>query len=195
MKNSHKVKILASLVLALGASGFAQQNQPSQNPATQMTPMNAATINPFQVEAGLSADQYHQRALDLANQADAMYNPDFYDQVLWTAAANYAKAAVKAAPDNTTYLRTLGMIYTKTQFWYRAYEVWTDLASREQLDAEARQWAALSAAKVGYIRMSRGLPQEAVPFFEASLRWQANPTVQAMLEQAQNTVAAPDNGQ
>lgn len=153
-------------------SAYAQTTQPAQAPQPAMT-----------------AEQYHAEAQRLAVEADARYVTDFYDQILWNQAIRNAEAAVAAEPSNPTYLRTLAELYTRTQFWWRAYQNWLKLEQMAQLGDQERQWAALSAAKIGYIRLSRGLAVEAIPFLEASLRWEENPQVAAMLDVAQQQAA------
>ncbi|MER3482754.1 MAG: hypothetical protein C4332_05995 [Meiothermus sp.] len=142
------------------------------------------------LEQGLTAEQYNTRALELADKAKAQYPVAFYDLMGWKEAVQNAEAAVKAEPDNLDYQRTLGMLYTQTQVWYKAYQVWTGLEAKTTLDPEAKAWAALSAARIGYIRIMSGKPEEAQPFLEASLRWQNNPKVQALLERAEGRSSA-----
>lgn len=137
------------------------------------------------IQPGLTAEQYNAKALELAAAAKTRYPVAFYDLQGWNEAVQNAEAAVKAAPDNPQYLRTLGMLYTQTQFWSRAYQVWTDLEVRAPLDDQARQWAALSAARIGYLRILSGKPEEAQLYLEASLRWQNNAQVQALLDRAE----------
>lgn len=139
----------------------------------------------------MTAAEAHSQAKALAVQADALYEPDFFDQRVWNQAAQLAEQAVDAEPNNTEYLRTLGEIYTKTQFWWQAYQTWTRLEELGALDEQARTWAALSAAKIGYIRMQRGLMSEAAPFLETSLRWQDRSEIRALLAEVrrQTTVA------
>jgi len=141
----------------------------------------------------LSAEMAHEQARSLAVQADATYEPDFFDQNLWNQAAKLAEQAVDAQPNNAQYMRTLGEIYTKTQFWWLAYKVWIRLDELGALDAQARSWAALSAAKIGYIRMRLGLASEAEPFLEASLRWEDRSEIRALLSQVRRQAALAQN--
>lgn len=139
------------------------------------------------VEPSLSADEYHGKALLLMAQADAKYNPDFFDQTGWLSAVGYAEAAVNAQPSNPEYLRTLGEAYTKTQFWIEGYRAFKQLQTMGSLDSQAREWAALCAAKLGYIRLSNNDPEEAVGFLQEALNWQERTSVRALLHIAQTT--------
>lgn len=141
----------------------------------------------------MTAKEAHSQAKTLAVQADALYEPDFFDQRVWNQAARLAEQAVDAEPNNTEYLRTLGEIYTKTQFWWQAYRVWTRLEELGALDSQARSRAALSAAKIGYIRMQLGLISEAAPFLETSLRWQDRSEIRALLAEVRRQIAVASN--
>ena len=143
-----------------------------------------------QAQQGLTAEQLNAQALQLADKAAAQYPVAFYDLQTWKAAVQNAEAAVQAEPNNLDYQRTLGMLYTKTQVWYKAYQVWTSLEAKTALDPEAKGWAALSAARIGYLRLMSGKPGEAQPYLEASLRWQNNPKVQALLDRAEGGSSA-----
>lgn len=142
------------------------------------------------VQAGLSATEYHSKALDLKNQAEATYNPGFFDQIGWQQAIAYAEAAVNAEPTNPTYLRTLGESYTQSQYWIEGYRAFKQLESMQALDSQAIQWAALCATKVGYIRLSNNAPQEAIPYLQDALAWQANPQTEALLNKAYSQTIA-----
>lgn len=141
------------------------------------------------VEPGLSASQYHSKALELIGQADSTYDPDFFDQTGWQTAVGYAEAAVNAEPSNPEYLRTLGETYTKTQFWIQGYKAFKQLQDLGGLDAQAQTWAALCATKVGYIRLANNAPEEAVVYLQDALNWQGSPEAQALLQRAQTTSA------
>ena len=137
-----------------------------------------------QVEANLGAADYHARAQALITQADGQYNPDFFDQFRWQEALAYANAALQAEPSNPLYIRTMAYAYTKTQFWTPGYELWKRLEAQNQLDPQDRQWAALSAAKLGYLRLMNNLPEEASAFLQEAQRWQNRPETAALLERA-----------
>lgn len=141
-----------------------------------------------QVEAGLQASQYHARALGLMELADTTYSPDFFDQLVWQQALAYANAALLAEPSSPQYLRTMAVGYTGTQFWVQAYHLWRQLDQRGDLEAQDRPYAALAAAKLGYLRLTNGAPQESAAYFEESLRWQERPQVRALLERVQTEV-------
>lgn len=137
-----------------------------------------------QVEANLGAADYHARAQTLITQADGQYNPDFFDQFRWQEAMAYANAALQAEPNNPLYIRTMAYAYTKTQFWIQGYELWKQLEAQNQLNPQDLQWAALSAAKLGYLRLMSNLPQEAVVFLQEAMRWENRPEFAALFERA-----------
>lgn len=141
------------------------------------------------VAAGLSASEYHSKALELINQADNTYDPDFFDQIGWQEAVGYAEAAVNAEPSNPEYLRTLGQAYTQSQFWIQGYRAFKQLQDLNALDAQAKSWAALCATKVGYIRLTHNAPEEALGYLQDAQFWQDSPTVQALLQRAQTPSA------
>ena len=137
-----------------------------------------------QVESNLSAAAYFTRAQTLITQADEQYNPDFFDQFRWQEALAYANAALQAEPSNLEYIRTMAYAYTKTQFWTPGYELWKSLEAQNQLNPQDRQWAALSAAKLGYLRLMSNLPQEAAVFLQEAMRWENRPEFAALLDRA-----------
>jgi hypothetical protein len=160
-----KTYLIRSLILAacLGLIGAqAQQTSPS----------------PAQV--------YFDNARALAAQAEIAYPVAFIDLTLWNDAVNNANAAVTLEPNNMSFLRYLGELYTTTQWWSEGYNVWKAFESKSALDAEAAGWAAKTAAKMGYLRLQRGLKQEAVPYLMDSLRWKEDAQVRALLTRAQN---------
>ncbi|MDX2003728.1 MAG: hypothetical protein SFU83_00495 [Meiothermus sp.] len=141
-----------------------------------------------QVESGLQANQYHARALGLMELADTTYSPDFFDQFVWQQALAYANAALQAEPSSLQYLRTMAVGYTRTQFWAQAYNLWRQLEQGGDLKVQDRPYAALAAAKMGYLCLTSGAPQESAHYFEESLRWQEQPQVRALLERVQTEV-------
>ncbi len=133
-----------------------------------------------------SALTYFNTAHELAAQGEIAYPVPFVDLSLWNDAVNNAAAAVDLEPDNLDYLRYLGQLYTTTQWWSEGYKVWKTYESKKALDAEAAGWAAKTAAKMGYLRLQRGLKQEAIPYLIDSLQWKEDAQVRALLVRAQS---------
>ncbi len=131
-----------------------------------------------------SALAYFNTAHELAAQGEIAYPVAFIDFSLWNDAVNNANAAVNLEPENMVYMRYLGELYTTTQWWSEGYNVWKMLESKKVLDSEAAGWAAKTAAKMGYLRLQRGLKQEAIPFLIDSLRWKEDVQVRALLLRA-----------
>lgn len=184
------VSVVAALSLASAqtAAQTTTLDRPAPPPTDPAFLINVVYPNTTGVKPGLTADAYYSEAQALAAQAQVAYPTSFYDQPLWHAATNYAEAAHFAAPDNLEYEAYLGQLYTTTNYWYAAYLVWADLEKKQALTDQQRGWAALSAAKLGFISLSRGLASDAVPFLQDSLRWQDNAMVRAMLDRAQSNL-------
>lgn len=193
MASMNKRLILSAAALtslALG-SAFAQTTpvattQEQQFAVEAVPATRLGAVRTIVVRPGLTAEQYLAEAQALAAQAAVAYPVAFVDKPLWSDAVAYAEAAVRAAPDDARNLRYLGELLTTTQWWYAALQTWRALESRQALDAQARQWAAMAAAKIGYIRLERGLAGEAVPYLEASLAYQDDADVRALLDRAQS---------
>ncbi|HWG85628.1 MAG TPA: hypothetical protein VNT60_09125 [Deinococcales bacterium] len=183
-------KRLATLTAALGLSAlsFAAAQTSGTTPAATPT-INPAAIAPRDpaVMPGQTAEQYLATARELAAQAAVAYPVPYVDKPLWYDAIQNAAAARNADRANMEAARFLAELYTTTQWWFMALVTWREVATMGALDADANRMAAMAAAKVGYIRLERGLANEAVPFFQESLRFQANPEVQALLARAQGT--------
>ena len=133
-----------------------------------------------------SALAYFNTAHELAAQGEIAYPVAFIDFSLWNEAVNNANAAVNLEPGNMVYMRYLGELYTTTQWWSEGYNVWKMYESKQALDCEAAGWAAKTAAKMGYLRLQRGLKQEAIPFLIDSLRWKEDAQVRALLVRARS---------
>lgn len=180
---------VAAFVLSAASFAHAQTDaQPATQPAAPTGTLESTTPGSFNrqsIQQGLAPEQYFATAQELAAQAAVAYPVPFIDKPLWNDAVKNAEAASAATPDNAEYQRYLGQLYTTVQWWYQGYLTWRDLATKGELSAEDRNLAALCAARVGFIRLERGLPQEAVPFFQESLQYQDNPEVRRLLTRAQ----------
>jgi hypothetical protein len=163
----------------------APETQPAAQPVTPT--INPAVIAPRDpaVTPGRTAAEYLATARELAAQAAVAYPIPFVDKPLWYDAIQNAYAAKQAEAANAEATRLLAELYTTTQWWYQGLLAWREVATAGALDAEGNRQAALAAAKVGYIRLERGLASEAVPFFEESLKFQDSPEVRALLTRAQ----------
>lgn len=139
-----------------------------------------------QTPSQTSALSYFNTAHELAAQGEIAYPVAFIDFSLWNDAVNNANAAVTLEPENMVYMRYLGELYTTTQWWSEGYKVWKTLEGKQALDAQAATWAAKTAAKMGYLRLQRGLKQEAIPFLVDSLRWKEDAQVRALLVRARS---------
>jgi hypothetical protein len=137
-------------------------------------------------QAQQTALAYYNTAHELAAQGEIAYPVAFIDFSLWNDAVNNAAAAVNLAPNEMTYMRYLGELYTTTQWWSEGYGVWKNFEKQHTMDDQARGWAARTAAKMGYLRLQRNLKQEAIPFLIDSLRWKEDPEIRALLKRAQN---------
>jgi hypothetical protein len=145
-----------------------------------------AGLTAVKATAQTQALDYYNTARELAAQGVIAYPVAFIDFSLWNDAVNNAAAAVQLQPENMTYLRYLGELYTTTQWWSEGYKVWKELEGKQALDGEAAGWAAKTAAKMGYLRLQRNLKQEAIPYLIDSLRWKEDIQVRALLVRAQN---------
>jgi tetratricopeptide (TPR) repeat protein len=132
-------------------------------------------------QPGLSASQYAANVKSLSTRAEAKYEVAFSDQQLWGAAIANAEAASFKEPQNSGYVRTLAMLYAKTQWWSRSMTNFDRLESMTSLDGEARSTAAFVARKLGYLAMQRGNGQEAALYLQRSLVLEPNTSTQAML--------------
>ncbi len=139
-----------------------------------------------EISSQQSALTYYNAARELAAQGEIAYPAAFIDFPLWNDAVNNAAAAVNLEPENLLYLRYLGELYTTTKWWSEGYNTWKTYESKKALDPEAAGWAAKTAAKMGYLRLQRGLKKEAIPFLIDSLRWKEDPQVRALLVRAQS---------
>lgn len=186
----NKTLILSAVAVFAASLGTAvAQTQPALPVAIAALPAASfGSVRGLTVRSGLSAEQYLAESQALAAQAAVAYPVAYLDKPLWSDAVAYAEAAVRAAPEDARYLRYLGELYTTTQWWYAALATWRLLESRGTLGDQERQWAAMAAAKVGYIRLERGLPGEALPFLQASLEYQDDADVRALLDRAQSSL-------
>lgn len=185
--------IFTAILTASLAAAQTTTDQPAQTgdqPTVVVSPALTARLAnvPFiipPVPTGLSAAEYLAKSKEFAAQAAVVYPVAFVDKPLWTEAIKYAEAAYTADSSSNDTVAYLGGVYTTTQWWFKGYEYYKILESRMALTPEQRTNAALDAAKVGYIRLTRGLNADAAMFLQASLNYVDSPDVRAMLAQAQ----------
>lgn len=143
---------------------------PTDTTTTTSTDTTAAPVAMTPEEAFAKAQEY-------ATQADVAYPIPFYDRTLWKASVDSAYAAASGDASNRDYTAYLGQLYTKTQWWINAYNVWTKLGTLT--DAE-KDWAALSAAKLAYIALNRGDTATARTYVTAGMAWKTTPSLTAI---------------
>jgi putative salt-induced outer membrane protein YdiY len=164
-------KILILTAFALGSLAAAQDT-------TTTTTTTTETAAPASMDMPvMTPEDNFAKAQEYATQADVAYPIPFYDRTLWKAAVDAAYLASAGDETNRDYMAYLGQLYTKTQWWINAYNVWTNLD--ELTDAE-KDWAALSAAKLAYIALSRGDLATAKTYVDQGMAWKSTPSLVAI---------------
>ena len=161
-------KILILTAFALGSLAAAQDT-------TTTTTTTTTTAAPEM--AMMSPEDAFTKAQEYATQADVAYPISFYDRTLWKAAVDSAYMASAGDETNRDYMAYLGQLYTKTQWWINAYNVWTNIG--DLTDAE-KDWASLSAAKLAYIALSRGDLATAKTYVDQGMAWKSTPSLMAI---------------
>jgi hypothetical protein len=180
MKN---VWIQAVVVGALCASSaFAQSTTATTtNTVAGLSNVRTGSLLPV-VTPGLSAAEYSAQAMLYAGQARAAYAKPFSDLPLWALAIAHGEAAVQLEPNNATFVRDLAMMYTTTQWWFRAMLYFDRLEALSAFDVESRSMAAFTARKLGVMALNRGAGLEASTYLRRSLNLEANATTRALLD-------------
>ena len=184
------LRIVLCCITGLGLSLAAE----SPAPWLKTGPGNTAGYSQ-QVQPGLSAQQYLARARSLANQAQTKHSTSFADKPTWRAAILNAETAAKLNSTDSETIQFLAELYTKTQWWKRAYLAWRTLRIHRRLTDKEREMAALSAGQVGYSYYRQALSYKdrtmadeamghAVRYLEESLKFKPDPDVQKVLSQA-----------
>ncbi|WP_425147440.1 hypothetical protein [Deinococcus sp.] len=163
-------KILILTAFALGSLAAAQDTTTTTTETTTAAP---AMMGP---ESMSPADNF-AKAQEYATQADVAYPLSFYDRTLWKAAVDSAYYASATEPDNRDYMAYLGQLYTKTQWWINAYNVWTKM---DTLSDDEKNWASLSAAKLAYIALNRGDVETARAYVNQGMEWKSTPSLEAI---------------
>jgi len=163
-------KILILTAFAMGSLAAAQ--------TTTTTTTTTETTAPAMMAApAMTPEESFAKAQEYATQADVAYPIPFYDRTLWKAAVDAAYMAASGDMGNRDYTAYLGQLYTKTQWWINAYNVWTKLS--DLTDAE-KDWAALSAAKLAYIALNRGDKATAKMYVDKGMSWKSTPSLMAI---------------
>lgn len=142
-----------------------------------LTAFTLAGFASAQESSVLNAAENYNKAQEYAVQADVAYPISFYDRILWKAAVNHAFFASVAETENRDYAAYLAQLYTKTQWWINAYSMWQKLPDLSDIEKE---WAALTAAKLGYLALQRGDKQLARQYVQQGLDWKENASLLAL---------------
>ena len=162
-------KILILTAFALASLAAAQ---------TSTTTTTTDTTMPAMMEAPMmTPEESFTKAQEFAAQADVAYPISFYDRTLWKASVDAAYMAATGDTSNRDYTAYLGQLYTKTQWWINAYNVWANIG--ELTDAE-KDWASLSAAKLAYIALARGDKATAKTYVDKGMAWKSTPSLMAI---------------
>ncbi|WP_407570569.1 hypothetical protein [Deinococcus altitudinis] len=189
-------KILILTAFALGSLAAAQtaptpvetpapaDTAPVETPAPVDTTTTDTTTTTTTTDAAAPAmaaamtpEESFTKAQEYATQADVAYPIPFYDRTLWKASVDSAYMAAAGDASNRDYTAYLGQLYTKTQWWINAYNVWTKIG--DLTDAE-KDWAALSAAKLAYIALNRGDLATAKTYVTQGMMWKSTPSLVAI---------------
>ena len=146
-------------------------------PAAPTDTAAPATTDTTAAAPAMTPEQSFAQSQEYATQADVAYPIPFYDRTLWKAAVDSAYMAAAGDASNRDYTAYLGQLYTKTQWWINAYNVWTKLGTLT--DAE-KDWAALSAAKLAYIALNRGDLATARTYVTQGMAWKSTPSLMAI---------------
>jgi hypothetical protein len=157
-------KILILTAFALGSLAAAQDT-------------TTTTTTTDTMMAAMTPEESFTKAQEYATQADVAYPISFYDRTLWKAAVDSAYSASSAEAGNRDYTAYLGQLYTKTQWWINAYNVWANIG--ELTDVE-KDWASLSAAKLAYIALARGDKATAKTYVDKGMSWKSTPSLMAI---------------
>jgi putative salt-induced outer membrane protein YdiY len=163
MRAMKKILILTAFALT---SLAAAQTTETATPATTEASMVAMTP----AESFAKAQEY-------ATQADVAYPIAFYDRALWKASVDAAYTASAGEASNRDYTAYLGQLYTKTQWWINAYNVWSKIGNLTDVE---KDWAALSAAKLAYIALSRGDKATAQTYVTQGMTWKSTPSLMSI---------------
>ncbi|WP_424952196.1 hypothetical protein [Deinococcus sp.] len=181
-------KILILTAFALGSLAAAQTSTDTTTPPAMETPAaptdtatpatdTTAPATDTTAPAAMTPEESFSKAQEYATQADVAYPIPFYDRTLWKAAVDSAYLAASGDESNRDYTAYLGQLYTKTQWWINAYNVWTKIG--DLTDAE-KDWAALSAAKLAYIALNRGDKATAKTYVDQGMMWKSTPSLVAI---------------
>ncbi|MBB6099242.1 hypothetical protein HNR42_002680 [Deinobacterium chartae] len=166
--------LMIAAVLGLSSVAFAQT---TTQPATPAAPATTETA-PAETR---SPQEHFARAQEMAAQAEIAYPVAFADRILWKAALAEAYAASSAEPNNRQYTAYLGQLYTTTQWWINGYNTWLRLGD---LNEQERQWAALTAAKLAYLRLQAGDRAGATAYINQGLQWAQTPSLLSLQQAA-----------
>ncbi|ULH15848.1 hypothetical protein MF271_04215 [Deinococcus sp. KNUC1210] len=165
-------KILILTAFALGSLAAAQDTTTTTTTSTDTTAA-PAMMGP----ESMTPEENFAKAQEYATQADVAYPVPFYDRTLWKSAVDSAYYASAGAADNRDYMAYLGQLYTKTQWWINAFNVWSKMD--DLTDAE-KDWASLSAAKLAYIALNRGDTETARAYVNKGMEWKSTPSLAAI---------------
>ena len=174
---------MASLAAAQTTPADPTTPPPMEAPTDTTTPAAPtdtaapATTDTTAAAPAMTPEQSFAQSQEYATQADVAYPIPFYDRTLWKAAVDSAYMAAAGDASNRDYTAYLGQLYTKTQWWINAYNVWTKLGTLT--DAE-KDWAALSAAKLAYIALNRGDLATARTYVTQGMAWKSTPSLMAI---------------
>jgi putative salt-induced outer membrane protein YdiY len=166
-------KILILTAFVMGSFVSAQTTTDTTTTTTDTTAAPAMTGTMM----AMTPEESFTKAQEYATQADVAYPIPFYDRTLWKAAVDSAYMAAAGDTTNRDYTAYLGQLYTKTQWWINAYNVWTNIG--DLTDAE-KDWAALSAAKLAYIALNRGDKATAKTYVDQGMMWKSTPSLVAI---------------
>ncbi len=162
-------KILILTAFALASLAAAQDTTTTTTTDTTMPAVMEAPM--------MTPEESFTKAQEFATQADVAYPISFYDRTLWKASVDAAYMAATGDASNRDYTAYLGQLYTKTQWWINAYNVWAKIG--ELTDAE-KDWASLSAAKLAYIALARGDKATAKTYVDQGMMWKSTPSLAAI---------------